>query len=110
MFHNFTADHAASREFFVRYADRIIFGTDFGMGCGWGRDRGMMIRRFLETDDVFDVPEDPAMTPDDRPPLRGLGLPRDVLRKIYGDNFRRVVGDRPRKLSRDCVATELRPR
>ena len=41
----------------------------------------MMIRRFLETDDVFDVPDDPAMTPDDRPPLRGIALPREVLER-----------------------------
>jgi predicted TIM-barrel fold metal-dependent hydrolase len=98
MYHNLTARHDEAREFFIRFADRIIFGTDFGMSCGWGRDRGMMIRRFLETMEVFPVPEDPAMTPDDRPMLRGLGLPHDVLRKIYGGNFRRVVGDRPRAL------------
>ena len=98
MYHNLTARHDEAREFFIRFADRIIFGSDFGMSCGWGRDRGMMIRMFLETDDVFPVPEDPAMTPDDRPALRGLGLSREVLGKIYADNFRRVVGDRPRAL------------
>ena len=59
----------------------------------------MMIRRFLETDDVFPVPDDPAMTPDERPPLRGIALPREALRLIYSENFRRVVGDRPRPLS-----------
>jgi predicted TIM-barrel fold metal-dependent hydrolase len=98
MFHNLTARHADARQFFIDHADRIIFGTDFGMSCGWGRDRGMMIRRFLETADHFDVPEDPAMTPDARPPLHGLNLPREVLKKIYADNFRRVVGTSPRPL------------
>jgi predicted TIM-barrel fold metal-dependent hydrolase len=92
MFHNFTANRDAARQFFIQYADRIIFGTDFGMSCGWHRDRGMMIRRFLETDEPFEVPDDPAMAPDQRPPLRGLALPRDVLRRIYADNFRCVVG------------------
>ena len=98
MFHNMTANRDASRAFFIKYADRIIFGTDFGMGCGWARDRGMMIRRFLETDEPFEVPDDPAMSPDDRPALRGIALPRDVLQKIYHDNFVRLVGDRPRPL------------
>ncbi len=98
MYHNLTARHAAAREFFVRFADRIIFGSDFGLPCGWSRDRGMMIRRFLETSDSFAVPEDPAMSPDERPPLRGLQLGRDVLKQIYADNFRRVVGPRPRQL------------
>ncbi|MEA2707821.1 MAG: hypothetical protein QOF78_422 [Phycisphaerales bacterium] len=92
MFHHFTARRDDAREFFVRFADRIIFGSDIGLGCGWSRDRGMMIRRFLETGDAIEVPDDPAMTPDDRPPLRGLSLPREVLRLIYAENFRRVVG------------------
>jgi hypothetical protein len=98
LYHNLTARHEAARDFFIRFADRIIFGSDFGMSCGWGHDRGMMIRRFLEGDEPFPVPEDPAMTPDDRPPLRGLALPREVLRQIYGENFRRLVGERPKPL------------
>ena len=98
MFHHFSARRYDTRAFFMRFADRIIFGADFGLPCGWGNDRGMMIRRFLETDDVFDVPDDPAMTPDDRPPLHGIGLPREVLQLIYAGNFRRVVGERPREL------------
>jgi len=106
MFHNFSARRDDARAFFLRFADRIIFGADFGMRCGWGLDRGMMIRRFLETDDVFDVPDDPAMTPDDRPPLRGIALPREALEQVYAKNFRRVVGDRPRPL-RGEVPTEV---
>lgn len=104
MYHNFTANHAAARAFFIRYADRIIFGSDFGMGCGWARDRGMMIRRFLETDDHFDVPDDPAMAPDDRPQLHGLALPDDVVRKICVENFQRRVGAKPRPLADDAEA------
>jgi hypothetical protein len=99
MFHSFSARRDDARAFFIRFADRIIFGTDFGMSCGWGRDRGMMIRRFLETDDLFEVPDDPAMTPDDRPPLHGIALPREALKLIYVANFCRVVGARPRPLS-----------
>jgi hypothetical protein len=57
-----------------------------------------MIRRFLETAETFPVPDDPAMSPDDRPPLRGIGLPNDVLRLIYAENHRRVVGERPKLL------------
>ena len=99
LYHNLTARHDAARAFFIRYADRILFGTDFGLPCGWHRDRGMMIRRFLETDDAFPVPDDPAMQPDDRPPLRGLALPREVLVQIYAENFRRRVGTMPRPLT-----------
>jgi hypothetical protein len=59
----------------------------------------MMIRRFLETNESFPVPDDPAMQPDVRPHLRGLALPREALRLIYGDNFRRRVGETPRPLT-----------
>ena len=99
MFHNFSARRDDARAFFLRFADRIIFGSDFGMTCGWGRDRGMMIRRFLETDEVFDVPEDPAMTPDDRPPLRGhraapRGAGADLRRKFPPRRRRAAAADR----------------
>lgn len=100
LYHNLTARRDDARAFFIRFADRIIFGSDFGLPCGWSRQRGMMIRRFLETDDVFPAPDDPAMQPDDRPPLRGLALPRDVLAQIYAGNFRRRVGATPRPLAR----------
>jgi predicted TIM-barrel fold metal-dependent hydrolase len=99
MFHNFTADWDRARGFFLDHAERILYGTDFGLGIGWHKDRGNMVRRFLETTDTFDVPPDPVMQPDTRPALRGLGLPADALRKIYVDNFRRLVGDRPKPLN-----------
>jgi hypothetical protein len=64
-----------------------------------------MVRRFLETDDVFPVPEDPAMTPDERPDLHGFKLPADVLRKIMSANFHRVVKrESPKPLDKDLVA------
>jgi len=40
-----------------------------------------------------------AMQPDERPRLRGLALPRDVLERIYAANFRRRVGATPRQLT-----------
>lgn len=98
MLHNFTKNHAASREFFIRYAGQIIFGTDIGMGkVSTGIGRGPMVRRFLETDDVFPVPEDPYMTPDERPDLHGLKLPADALKKIFAENYYRVIGRRQPK-------------
>jgi len=105
MFHNFTRDPAAAREFFVRRADRILYGTDIGAGrhCT-GEKRGWMVRHWLETDDEFEVPDDPLMTPDDRPPLKGIALPADALEKIYAANFHRIVGARkPRPLNEPAV-------
>jgi predicted TIM-barrel fold metal-dependent hydrolase len=109
MYHTFTANYAAAREFFLRWADRILLGTDIGLGNhGNGPLRGWMVRHWLETDDVFDVPDDPFMTPDDRPGIRGIHLPAEALEKIESANFHRIVGaDRPRALDRDAAVALL---
>lgn len=101
MLHNFTQNRPATREFFLKYQDQIVFGTDVGMGDNaTGIGRGPMVRRFIETDDQFPVPEDPYMTPDDRPDLKGIKLPAEVLKKIFAENFYRIIGRRsPRPLN-----------
>ncbi|MEO8205643.1 MAG: amidohydrolase family protein [Chthoniobacterales bacterium] len=91
--HNMAKNPERSREFFVRYADRIIFGTDIGLMMNASHpDRGVCIRRFLETADTFPIVEDFFMYPSEEPPLQGLQLPADVLEKIYSVNFHRMVG------------------
>ena len=105
MLHNFTRQHDAARDLFVRRADRILYGTDIGAGrhCT-GPKRGWMVRHWLETDDEFDVPDDPLMTPDDRPALKGIALPAQALERIYAANFHRILGrDTPRPLNRPAV-------
>jgi len=53
------------------------------------------------------VPDDPLMTPDERPALRGLALDEASLRQIYAGNFQRIVGaTRPRPLN-DSAVDEL---
>lgn len=109
MLHNFTKDRQRTREFFIRFADQIIFGTDIGLmqHCN-SPDRGLMVRRFLETDDVFPVPDDPCMTPDDRGELHGLKLPSDVLEKIEYRNFHRVVArTSPRPLDKSAARASV---
>jgi len=102
MYHNFTASPGEARDFFLRYADRILYGTDIGAGDHvTGPKRGWMVRHWLETGEEFEVPDDPLMTPDDRPALKGIALPAEALERIYAANFRRIVGaDRPRPLGR----------
>jgi hypothetical protein len=65
MYHNFTRRRDEAREFFIRHAGRILYGTDISHGrhCT-GPKRGWMVRHWLETDDEFEVPDDPLMTPD----------------------------------------------
>jgi len=76
-----------ARRFFLRYGNRILFGTDRPAGVAMYHAH----YRFLETDD------DHFLGPlGDRPGrswrLSGLALPDDVLRLVYSDNARRVLG------------------
>jgi predicted TIM-barrel fold metal-dependent hydrolase len=74
-----------AREFFLRYQDRILFGTDAAPDEGMYRNWF----RFLETaDEHFDYWNYPGQG---RWRISGLDLPRDVLEKIYAKNAERVL-------------------
>ncbi|HET7095708.1 MAG TPA: amidohydrolase family protein, partial [Thermomicrobiales bacterium] len=76
-----------ARDFFIRYQDRILFGTDHAPAVETYR----LYYRFLETRDEY-FAYSPKPTPGSgRWRIYGLGLPNDVLRKVYRDNARRVV-------------------
>ena len=76
-----------SRAFFVRHADRILFGTDAAADPAVYR----LHYRFLETwDESFDYGTEPVPG-QGRWQIHGLGLPDDVLRAVYRDNARRVL-------------------
>jgi hypothetical protein len=72
-----------ANQFFQRYQDRLLFGTDFTYTPGELRS----MFRTLETMDEHYYYEDYS---DYRWPLYGLGIPADVLRKIYRDNALRI--------------------
>ena len=79
-----------ARAFFLRYADRILFGTDLG----YDPEMYRLHYRFLETmDESFDYSTE-EVPPQGRWQIYGLGLPDDVLRKVYADNARRLILDR----------------
>jgi predicted TIM-barrel fold metal-dependent hydrolase len=76
-----------ARAFFLRHADRILFGTDMGPDP----DLYAIHYRFLETfDESFDYGTD-GVPGQGRWQIHGIGLPDDVLRKVYRDNARRVL-------------------
>ncbi len=106
MLHNFSKRPDEAREFFLRYRDRIVFGTDFGPG-GLA-SRIWVVRNFLESDETFHVPMDePLFWPDHRTMIRGIALPAEALVPIYADNFRRLVGGPPRPLNPGRAVGEL---
>lgn len=76
-----------AREFFIKYQDRIIFGTDMGMKLGVYRN----YYRFLETYDEYfnyDISEVPGMG---RWFIYGIKLPPQILKKVYQENMRRLL-------------------
>jgi predicted TIM-barrel fold metal-dependent hydrolase len=78
----------AARRFIIRYADRILFGSDFGPDLEAYR----LYYRGLETDDEYfnyntgDVPQQ------GRWHICGLYLPDEVLASVYYRNAEKVFG------------------
>ncbi len=82
----------STRQFFLRHADRILFGIDLAPDP----DIYAIHYRFLETlDESFAYGTEPVPA-QGRWQIHGLGLPDDVLRKVYRDNARRILHLAPR--------------
>ena len=87
----------ASRKFFEKYQDRILFGTDAVPNGNetpqqiFGDDLYQIYYRFLETEDeYFDYAPAPV-PPQGRWRIYGLGLPDGILRKVYHANADRIL-------------------
>lgn len=114
MYNHFTRTHEEARAFFLRYQDRILYGTDTST---WGIQRSGIerpfsyahfVRTFLETDEPFTPPPlIPHWLEEDLEAIRPLALPDEALDKIYHGNFEREFGDRPAPLNRDAAIAEL---
>ena len=76
-----------ARRFFLRYADRILFGTDAGPDLADYR----LYYRFLETDDEYFNYNDSEIPRQGRWHACGLYLPDDVLEKVYWHNAARLL-------------------
>ncbi len=76
-----------ARKFFLKHPDRILFGTDgvppiSELVPHW---------RFLETYDEYFPYEDNPFPPQGFWNIYGIGLPDDVLRKVYYENAERII-------------------
>ncbi|MEZ6057765.1 MAG: amidohydrolase family protein [Planctomycetaceae bacterium] len=76
-----------ARRFFLKYSNRILFGTDGVPPVSeliphW---------RFLETFDEDFPYEDNPFPPQGLWNIHGIGLPDDVLRKVYYENAARII-------------------
>ena len=77
-----------ARDFFIKYQDRILFGKD-----SFQPDEYPYYWRVFETEDeYFDYYRDYHAFWK----LYGMGLPDEVLRKVYYENALRIIPDMPR--------------
>jgi predicted TIM-barrel fold metal-dependent hydrolase len=75
-----------AREFFLKYADRILFGSDLIPDVNMYR----LYFRFLETrDEYFEYPSHASRQ--GRWNIYGLFLPDEVLRRVYRENALRLL-------------------
>jgi predicted TIM-barrel fold metal-dependent hydrolase len=96
------------RKFFLKYQDRIFFGSDGNPGRGV-EEFWVPHWRFLETyDEHFDHPaqiRSPTGAPlHGRWRISGIGLPDDVLRKVYYANALRYLPSARASIERQIAA------
>ncbi|MDI6829154.1 MAG: amidohydrolase family protein [Armatimonadota bacterium] len=112
LLYNLSKNPETTREFFIRYSDRILFGTDISdyETLEENRIRAGIVKRWLETNDLYRVPEgaDFLLGPPEDGIMRGLELPANVLEKIYHLNFERLAGPKPRPLDCNLAAEECK--
>jgi predicted TIM-barrel fold metal-dependent hydrolase len=81
-----SATPRATKKFYEKYQDRILFGTDNDPVRSMYADQW----RILETEDEHFYLEDQSY----HWPMHGIGLSDEVLRKIYHDNAVRLLSSR----------------
>jgi predicted TIM-barrel fold metal-dependent hydrolase len=86
-----------SRKVFDKFQDRILFGTDASSDPAtpqqtFGDALYEIYYRFLETEDEYFDYAPAAIPPQGRWRIYGIGLPEQVLRKVYMGNAVRLLG------------------
>ena len=101
-------DIKKARQFFIKWAGRILFGTDVSdsNSLRLARAKSDTVRAFLEDDGPFASPyalalDQPEMKGSNgRSELQGMSLPMDALQKILRGNVETWLGKEPRALVR----------
>jgi len=80
-----------ARDFFIKYQDRILFGTDYS--CSEDAQNFYEDHyRFLETFDEYFRPIRDWGWGQGRWNIYGIGLPDEVLKKLYSENALKLLG------------------
>ncbi|MBR2444381.1 MAG: amidohydrolase family protein [Clostridia bacterium] len=97
MYVDFENNHDYYKDFFAKYSDRILFGTDGDFprcveAMRWLADR---IYRFLATDE--------RIMSFDNNLIEGILLPEHKVKQILSENFVRRVGTTPRVMNKKAL-------
>ncbi|MBO5439842.1 MAG: amidohydrolase family protein [Clostridia bacterium] len=85
------------KDFFTKYQDRIIFGTDMDYsprieGGIWLCDRQY---RYFATDETLDSFDDHK--------IKGIKMDNEVVQKIFSDNLIKKLGDKPKEINKEAL-------
>ncbi len=117
MYFNFAANPQQTRDFFIKYQDRILYGTDIGARALLAdREAGIeteeslarieVVRGFLENEGPFNLTHQGFLFGGPEANFFGIQLPGDVLDKIYYQNFIKFAGEMPKPLNREAILEE----
>lgn len=88
-----------ARDFFLKYSDRILFGTD----GPWPEARYRSYWRFLESRDEYFAYSEKPIPPQGLWRIYGIQLPDEVLEQIYFKNAVRVIPGVKERLERLAI-------
>jgi predicted TIM-barrel fold metal-dependent hydrolase len=88
-------DRDELREFYIRHADRLVFGTDIGASSNFDLNRlSRSVQEYAGTFAMLEtnerVPESFFLSGSTRWPTKGLELPSEVLEAVYYKNALRI--------------------
>ncbi len=97
MYHSFERQHDYYKEFFKKYSDRILLGTDgtfpwLSKCHEWCID---ILSRFIATNDKMMAFDDSILT--------GIGLDGSAKENIFYKNYERRVGKEPKKINKEAL-------
>lgn len=117
MYHNFAKQPQKTRDFFLKYQDRILYGTDIGARAlladfegGIQQEESLarveVVRGFLEKDGPFTLQHEGFLFGGKEAVFHGVDLPEEVLDKIYTQNFIDFAGKSPKPLNPEAIVEE----
>ena len=117
MYHNFARDPQKAHDFFIKYQDRILYGTDIGARAllrdpkaGIEREESLarveVVRGFLENNGPFTLTHEGFLFGGHEAVFHGIHLPGEVLDKVYFNNFTQFAGKAPKPLNPEAIIEE----